>query len=86
MVWVFWVSAMLSKIKTYGLIGLGFVATILFALFKSEKAGRAKDKLDGIVTARKIEHEAATQLNEDLERERKENEKAANDIKRDDFS
>ena len=74
----------LSTLKTWGLIGLGFAATILFALFKSEKAGRAKDKLDGIVTARKIEHEAHDQLSKDLKREAAERENA-NHSKRDGF-
>lgn len=50
---------MLGKIKLYVTIALGFAVTILFALWKTEKAGRAKDKVDGMITAQK-KTEAAT--------------------------
>ena len=44
---------MLSSIKLYGTIALGFAVTILFALWKTEKAGRAKDKVKGMIVAQK---------------------------------
>ena len=43
----------LGTLKTYGLMALGILAAVLFALFKNESAGRAKDKLKGEVQARK---------------------------------
>lgn len=43
----------LDTLKTWGLIAFGFAATIAFALFKNEAAGRAKDKLKGEIQARK---------------------------------
>ncbi|MCK4870759.1 MAG: hypothetical protein KAS93_06590 [Gammaproteobacteria bacterium] len=43
----------LGTLKTWGLIVASFGLTILFAFLKSEKAGRANDKLKGEIQARK---------------------------------
>jgi len=77
---------MLSSIKLYATIALGFAVTILYALLKAEKAGRIKDKVDGMITAQKKTNAATKATMEGLANEQKDIAKANIDNgKRDDF-
>jgi len=67
-----------GKFKTYGLIALSIVATVLFALFKSEQAGRAKEKLKGEIQARKTGEAANKAMIEGKNREDTEIDKVRN--------
>jgi len=76
----------LSKIKLYGTIALGFAVTILFALWKTEKAGRVKDKLNGMIIAQKKTAASTKATMEGLANEQKDIAKADIDNpKRNDF-
>lgn len=68
---------MMGKIKLYGLIALSLLATIFFALFKSEQAGRAKDRLKGEIQARKTGQAANEAMMGGLNDEEAANNKAA---------
>ena len=60
---------MLGKLKTYGLAILGFLLAIVYALFRSEQAKRAKEKLERAQQARKIEQQATETMVDGLKRE-----------------
>ena len=50
---------------------LSIIATVLYALLKSEQAARAKEKLDGEIKARKVENNATAAMVGGLEGENK---------------
>ena len=77
---------MIGKIKTYALAGLAILASIFYALFRSQQALRAKEKLKGQVQARKTEAKAADAMVEGLEKEREVKNAKVNTTKRDHFS
>ena len=60
---------MLGKIKNGLIAVLSILATIAYALFRTEQAKRAKEKLAGEQAARKVEKKANLELVKGLEKE-----------------
>lgn len=58
-----------STLKTWGMVALGFVLTVVYALLQSEKAGRARDELAISVKTRKVQAKAAKAVNKGLANE-----------------
>lgn len=70
------IGAVWTKIRLFVLSGLAILAAILYGLLKSEKARRAKDKLDRAKLAVKVQRQATVAMVRGINRESKEVENA----------
>jgi len=59
----------LSTLKTWGMVVLGFGLTIVYALLQSNKAEQARDKLAISVKNRKVQAKAIKEINKGLNNE-----------------
>jgi len=60
---------MISTIKTWALAGLALAASIAYALFRTEQAKRAKERLEAVKQARETEKKATKAMIEGLGKE-----------------
>ena len=59
-----------GKIKSYALIVVSGLLAVAYALFKSEQAARAREKLKASEAARETERKANQALNDGLQKEK----------------
>jgi len=59
----------LSTIKTWGMVALGFILAVVYAMLQIQVAGRAKDKLALEVENRKVQAQAIKEINKGLNNE-----------------
>lgn len=76
---------MLSKIKSWAIAGLAILATVAYALFRTEQARRAKEKLKGVQQARETERKAGEALVDGLKKEQEVRNEEVDTNRRDHF-
>ena len=59
----------ISTLKTWGMVALGFVLAVVYAMLQIQVAGRAKDKLALEVENRKVQAQAIKEINKGLNNE-----------------